>query len=157
MVWFGRVLWHINHCRLFYAKSILFIYIVVTHSKSAQDRLVWDVLGVLTSFGSSNIILALPSDPTETIIPPGEPVVKSSPRMQNSTLYFNCIYKGEHKVLSFLGGRFGAVMPYLYFLRGPSKPHSLTHSSVQYISNHPSPSTMQPPKYQNRSVKKRPT
>ena len=27
MTWFGLVLWHINHCRLFNAKSSLFIYI----------------------------------------------------------------------------------------------------------------------------------
>ena len=27
MIWFGRVLWHINHCWLFNAKSFLDIYI----------------------------------------------------------------------------------------------------------------------------------
>ena len=27
LVWFGLVLWHINHCRLFNAKSSLYIYI----------------------------------------------------------------------------------------------------------------------------------
>ena len=27
MIWFGWVLWHINHCRLFNAKSCLYIYI----------------------------------------------------------------------------------------------------------------------------------
>ena len=27
MIWFGWVLWHINHCRLFNAKSSLYIYI----------------------------------------------------------------------------------------------------------------------------------
>ena len=27
MIWFGLVLWHINHCRLSNAKSSLFIYI----------------------------------------------------------------------------------------------------------------------------------
>ena len=27
MIWFGCVLWHINHCRLFNAKSSLYIYI----------------------------------------------------------------------------------------------------------------------------------
>ena len=26
MIWFGGVLWHINHCRLFNAKSSLYIY-----------------------------------------------------------------------------------------------------------------------------------
>ena len=27
MIWFGLVLWHIKHCRLFNAKSFLYIYI----------------------------------------------------------------------------------------------------------------------------------
>ena len=27
MIWFGWVLWHINHCRVFNAKSSLYIYI----------------------------------------------------------------------------------------------------------------------------------
>ena len=27
MIWFGWVLWHINHCRLFNAKPSLYIYI----------------------------------------------------------------------------------------------------------------------------------
>ena len=27
LVWFGWVLWHINYCRLFNAKSFLYIYI----------------------------------------------------------------------------------------------------------------------------------
>ena len=27
MIWFGLVLWHINHCRLFNAKSSFYIYI----------------------------------------------------------------------------------------------------------------------------------
>ena len=30
MIWFGWVLWHINHCRLFNAKSC-FIYILNTY------------------------------------------------------------------------------------------------------------------------------
>ena len=61
--------------------------IVITHSKSAKDRLVSDVLGVLTSFGSSNIILALPSDPTQTIVPAGDPAIKSSLSTQNRTAH----------------------------------------------------------------------
>ena len=40
MIWFGWVLWHINHCRLFNAKSSLYIYI-----KYIYD-LVW--LGFMT-------------------------------------------------------------------------------------------------------------
>ena len=31
MIWFGWVLWHINHCRLFNAKSSLYIYILNTY------------------------------------------------------------------------------------------------------------------------------
>ena len=27
MIWFGLFLWHINHCRLFNAKSSLYIYV----------------------------------------------------------------------------------------------------------------------------------
>ena len=30
MIWLGWVLWHINHCRLFNAKSSLYIYIKYT-------------------------------------------------------------------------------------------------------------------------------
>ena len=62
-----------------------FYLFVITHSKSVQDRLVSDVLGVFTSFGSSNIILALPSDTIETIIPADDPAVKSSSRTQYRT------------------------------------------------------------------------
>ena len=29
MIWFGWVLWHINHCRLFNAKSFIYIYIYI--------------------------------------------------------------------------------------------------------------------------------
>ena len=54
---------------------------------SAQDLLVSDVLGVLVSFGSSNIILAIPSDPTETIILAGDIAVKSSLSTQNWTAH----------------------------------------------------------------------
>ena len=33
MIWFGWVLWHINHCRLFNAKFFLYIYIKYMISK----------------------------------------------------------------------------------------------------------------------------
>ena len=71
-----------------YFKQVnIFMYcIVITYSKSVQDRLVSDVLEVLTSFGSPNIILALPSNPTETIIPADDPAVKSSPSTHSSHL-----------------------------------------------------------------------
>ena len=56
------------------------------HSKSAQDHLVSDVLWVLKSFGSFNI-LALLSDPTETIISAGDPAIKSLPSAQYRTVH----------------------------------------------------------------------
>ena len=31
MIWIGWILWHINHCRLFNAKSSLYIYISNTY------------------------------------------------------------------------------------------------------------------------------
>ena len=52
------------------------------------------------------------------------------------------------------GGGEGIGNAFLYFLRGPSLPHSPTHSTVQYISNHPSPCALQPTKYHTCSVKK---
>ena len=39
MIWFGRVLWHINSCRLFNAKYSSYIYMV--HSVSFQTFLHW--------------------------------------------------------------------------------------------------------------------
>ena len=62
-----------------------YIYIYCSHTlkKSTQNGLVSDVIGFLTSFGSSNIIIALPSDPTDTIVPAGDPAVKCSPSTQN--------------------------------------------------------------------------
>ena len=75
-----------QHYKIF-GQNVIFSLIVVTHLKSAQDRLVSDVLGVLTSFGSSNIILALPRDPTESIVPVGDPAVKSSLSTQNRTAH----------------------------------------------------------------------
>ena len=57
---------------------ILQIIIAVTHLK--KNRLVSDVLEILSSFGSSNIILALPSNPTETVVPVGDPAVKKFAR-----------------------------------------------------------------------------
>ena len=52
------------------------VCIAFTHLKSVPNRPVGDVLGVLTSFGSSNIILALPSGPTEAIVLASDPAVK---------------------------------------------------------------------------------
>ena len=65
--------------------SFMKLSIVITPSKSAQVHLIRDVLGVLTSLWSSNIILALPSDPTKIIILADDPAMKSSPSMQYCT------------------------------------------------------------------------
>ena len=63
---------------------MLYICCSQTLKKSAQNRLVSDVLGVLTSFGSSKTILALPSDPTETFVPAGDPAVKIRTACKNT-------------------------------------------------------------------------
>ena len=49
MIWFGLVLWHINHCRLFNAKSILCIYIkymISKHILSINQSFVYAQLNV---------------------------------------------------------------------------------------------------------------
>ena len=43
------------------------MYVVIIHPKSAQDSLDSDVLGIVTRFVSSNIILVLRSDLNNTI------------------------------------------------------------------------------------------
>ena len=63
-------------------------------------------------------------------------------------------YKRRHEALRFGGRGKVAVLYCLYILRGPSLPRSSTHSTVQYISIHPSPCTQQPPKYHICSMKK---
>ena len=44
MIWFGLVLWYINHCRLFNAKSCLYIYI----------KYIW--FGLVWFYGISTIV-----------------------------------------------------------------------------------------------------
>ena len=82
-VWFYILVILFN---IFFISLLLFV-VVITHLKSAQDRFVSDVREVLTSFESSNIIFALLSDPTETIILAGDHAVKSLPSTQNSTVH----------------------------------------------------------------------
>ena len=55
-IWFGLVLWHINHCRLFNVKSSLYIYI-----KYISFGLVW-------FYGISTIAGYLMSNPLYTYI-----------------------------------------------------------------------------------------
>ena len=55
-IWFGRVLWHINHCRLFNAKSFLYIYI----------RYIW--FGLVGFYGISTIVCYLMPNPLYTYI-----------------------------------------------------------------------------------------
>ena len=56
MIWFGWVLWHINHCRLFNAKSSLYIYI----------RYIW--FGLVGFYGISTIVGYLMPNPLYTYI-----------------------------------------------------------------------------------------
>ena len=56
MIWFGLVLWHINHCRLFNAKSFLYIYI----------RDIW--FGLIGFYGISTIVGYLMPNPLYTYI-----------------------------------------------------------------------------------------
>ena len=46
MIWFGWVLWHINHCGLFNAKSSLYIYILN----------IYDMIGLVGLYGISTIV-----------------------------------------------------------------------------------------------------
>ena len=56
MIWFGWVLWHINHCRLFNAKSSLYIYI----------KYIW--FGLVGFYGISTIVGYLMPNPLYTYI-----------------------------------------------------------------------------------------
>ena len=56
MIWFGLVLWHINYCRLFNAKSSLYIYI----------KYIW--FGLVWFYGISTIVGYLMPNPLYTYI-----------------------------------------------------------------------------------------
>ena len=56
MIWFGCVLWHINHCRLFNAKSSLYICIKYIG------------FGLVGLYGKSTIIGYLMPNPLNTYI-----------------------------------------------------------------------------------------
>ena len=56
MIWFGWVLWHINHCRLFDAKSSLYIYI----------KYIW--FGLVGFYGISTIVCYSIPNPLYTYI-----------------------------------------------------------------------------------------
>ena len=56
MIWFGLVLWYINHCRLFNVKSSLYIYI----------KYIW--FGLLLFYRISTIVGYLVLDPLYTYI-----------------------------------------------------------------------------------------
>ena len=56
MIWFSWVLWHINHCWLFNAKSSLYIYI----------KYIW--FGLVRFYGISNIVGYLMPNPLYTYI-----------------------------------------------------------------------------------------
>ena len=55
MIWFGWVLWHINHCSLFNAKSSLYIYIKYT-------------FGLVEFYGISTMVGYVMSNPLYTYI-----------------------------------------------------------------------------------------
>ena len=56
MIWFGWVLWHINHCRQFNAKSSSYIYIKYIG------------FGFVGFYGISNIVGYLIQNPLNTYI-----------------------------------------------------------------------------------------
>ena len=58
MIWFGWVLWHINHCRLFNAKSSLYIYIYIRYI----------AFGLVGFYGISIIVGYLMPNPIYTYI-----------------------------------------------------------------------------------------
>ena len=66
MIWFGWVLWHINHCRLFNAKSSLYIYI----------KYIW--FGLVGFYGISTVVGYLMLNPFYTyhhhhhVVPPAQ-------------------------------------------------------------------------------------
>ena len=43
MIWLGWVLWHINHCRLFNAKSSLYIYILNIYDLLGLGWVLWHI------------------------------------------------------------------------------------------------------------------
>ena len=56
MIWFGLILWHINHCRLFNTKSSLYIYIK------------YICFGLVGFYGISTIVGYLMPNPLYTCI-----------------------------------------------------------------------------------------
>ena len=56
MIWFGRVFWHINHCRLFDARSFIYIYIKYIG------------IGLVSFYGMSTILGYLMPNPVYTYI-----------------------------------------------------------------------------------------
>ena len=56
MIWFGLILWHINHCRLFNARSSWYIYI----------KYIW--FGLVWFYGISTIVGHLMPDPLDTYL-----------------------------------------------------------------------------------------
>ena len=84
MIWFGWILWHINYCRLFNAKSSLYIYIkyigfglllwhinhcILFNAKSSlyiYIKYIW--FGVVGFYGISTIVGYLMPNPLYTYI-----------------------------------------------------------------------------------------
>ena len=84
LVWFGLVLWHINHCRLFNAKSSLYIFIryirfglvlwQINHCRLFNAKFSWYIyikyigFGLVGFYGISTIVGYLMPNPFHTYI-----------------------------------------------------------------------------------------
>ena len=74
---------------------------------------------------------------------------------RSSSVYFLLITYRKAQGLKFGGEGEGCGLALtMFLLRGPSWPHSPTHSTIQYIVIHPSPCALLPPKYHICSMKK---
>ena len=84
------------------------------------------------------------------------PGVHSERLNYECTLFISLKIQGRNIALMLCGGGEGSSHAVSRILWEPSKPHSPTLSTVQYISSHPSPCALRPPKYQI-CLMKRPT
>ena len=77
MIWLGWVLWHINHCRLFDAKSSLYIYIKYIG------------FGLVGFYGISTIVGYLMPNPLYTLLwLRKESLMKTQTRILGNRLYY---------------------------------------------------------------------
>ena len=93
MIWFGWVLWHINHCRLFNAKSSLYIYIKYIG------------FGLVGFYGISNIVGYLMSIP-------GRVIPKTQKMVLGATLLNTQHYKVRIKGKVEQSRKWSSALPY---------------------------------------------